>query len=741
MRIELHHSWEELQSLSTAWDQLLSQSSSDTIFLTWEWCAAWWNAYGRGRRLFVLSARDGDALIGIAPFYLDSQTGWYGKWACLRIIGAGSGDSDYLDCFALQGKEREFLRAVLDFLESEAEGWNWMEIESAPQESSCMTTLGSIAAERGWSFTSEDMVCTSVPLPASWHEYLRILNPRVRTKVRSALAGLDQLRVSPAECQDASDLDTWLLQLFETHTRRWQKRYRSGVFGNNSRRLFYGELSRTVLQKGWLAFHRLAWGERALALQYGFRYRGRLYVLQEGYDPSFDRLRPGTALRAWVMKQAIEDGLGEYDFLAGAAQHKLDWGGCRKISRTVRIAKKANAIRISMATPSMSQVFRQNAAKLLPQPILAWRARLRRSRLAVGAMHRPNAPQASRWLLSRLYTKTPFGILSRYLADRWIWRSAGPGHGGAFSTSTSLCTIFRYHRVNDNYDRFFEALPLAEFEAQMNHLARYFEFVSLDQLATGDLPTTRKRRWVAVTFDDGYRDNFVHAFPILNRMKIPATIFLTTGCIESGQLTWYDQVRLAFKLTLQARLSLQDFGGPSLILGPDDRRVRAMQVTLAWLRTTDNSTRITCLPELFRRLRVPGELNLPGTMLAWGEVRQMSRAGISFGAHTVTHPVLESLPVSMIEEEIVRSKQTVESRLQKPVRHFAYPFGKPADFGASAKQVVRDAGFQTAVTTVHGFNGPDRDLLELRRLSLAGSDAGIFGLKLDWSRMQAAPAQ
>jgi peptidoglycan/xylan/chitin deacetylase (PgdA/CDA1 family) len=165
-----------------------------------------------------------------------------------------------------------------------------------------------------------------------------------------------------------------------------------------------------------------------------------------------------------------------------------------------------------------------------------------------------------------------------------------------------------------------------------------------------------------------------------------------------------------------------------------------MQVTLAWLRAVNDCVREHSLPEVFRRLRVPEKLDLPGTMLDWNEIRQMNRAGISFGAHTVTHPVLGSLPATKLRDEILGSKQTVEDRLQRPVRHFAYPFGKPADFGIAAKEIVCAAGFQTAVTTIHGFNGPDRDLLELRRLSLAESDAGIFGLKLDWSRMHAGAA-
>jgi hypothetical protein len=274
----------------------------------------------------------------------------------------------------------------------------------------------------------------------------------------------------------------------------------------------------------------------------------------------------------------------------------------------------------------------------------------------------------------------------------------------------------------------------------MQYFAQHFHVVSLDQLASGQLLRNGSRCSVAITFDDGYRDIFVRAFPILKKMGIPATIFLTTGYIESGQLPWYDQVRLAFKLTSRPSFSLQAIGGPSISWKSEAERPKAMRLALAWLRMTVESNRLCWLPELFRSLRVPNELNLPATMLAWSEIRQMSKAGISFGAHTVTHPVLGSLPVSRVQEEILGSKKTVEDHLQVAVRHFAYPFGKHADFGSDAKRIVQVAGFQTAVTTISGVNGPDQDPFELKRFNLAEPDRGLFGLKLDWSRMFATPS-
>jgi peptidoglycan/xylan/chitin deacetylase (PgdA/CDA1 family) len=454
-------------------------------------------------------------------------------------------------------------------------------------------------------------------------------------------------------------------------------------------------------------------------------------------------LRPGVALRAGVIREAIEQNLVEYDFLAGTAGHKLDWGAQQKLSYRLLVVRKPMAALVSMSLPMLTNRMRENMGKLLPETVRSWNHELleqqRRRKWSKGEKKIDSqAMRLVRWSASHLYSHTGLGAVSRNLADRYTRDCAVEGPVKWHPRSAPVCAIFRYHRVNDANDRFFDALPVPRFRAQMEYLAQHFHLVSLDQIASGDLPSNGKRCSVAITFDDGYRDNYLYAFPIIKAMGIPATIFLTTGYIESGQLPWYDQVRLAFKLTAEQQFSLQESAGLPMSLDDEAGRLRAMTVSLDWLRTSPDNARLAALPELFKRLHVPSDLNLPGHMLGWSEVRQMSKEGISFGAHTITHPVLEGLQDSRLKDEIIGSRKTLQDRLQLPVRHFAYPFGKPADFGLDAKSIVREAGFQTAVTTLYGFNGPETDRLELRRLSLNEPDSGLFGLKLDWSRIFAA---
>jgi CelD/BcsL family acetyltransferase involved in cellulose biosynthesis/peptidoglycan/xylan/chitin deacetylase (PgdA/CDA1 family) len=744
LTVACYRSWTDVQELKQRWNPLLSASANDTVFLTWEWCSAWWKSYGAERTPFVLAAWEGRELVGVAPLYTESTRALGQSWVCLRLIGDGSHDSDYLDCFAQKRHEPEVMAAFVNFLERQRSAWDWLEINGARQESATLAALLACARERRWGSKSESIACATLRLPSSWDEYLKQVEPRFRTKVRSALASMQQcLRSVPLECASQDDIESWLPPFFDLHGRRWATEGKPGVFHDPAKRRFYGELSQVALDRGWLAFHRLNWGDRPLAFQYGLLYRNRFHLLQEGYDPDFSTIRPGVALRGWLMRHWIETGLDEYDFLAGAARYKLDWGASQHLTVRVRLAAKAAGAVAALEWPDFRARGRETLGRLAPDALL----RARRWLLAFpsrrnGQPGNGNATLASklssaklaRRVGARTYSCAPLAGIGRALANGYT----SDGRSSFFRLrrrNQPACQIFLYHRVNDDNDPFLGGLSSAAFAGQMEYISRHFPLVTLDQLANGSFPQGHLY-CVAVTFDDGYRDNFVTALPILKKFGVPATVFLATGSIDAGQLPWYDQVRLAFKLTTRKSLSLEDLGGPEGSLQELPGRLRLLELTLGWLRRAPQPQRAAAISAVFERLGVPERPNLPNQMLRWDEIRQMSKSNIVFGAHTVNHPPLAQASEGELKSEIAGSKRAIENRLQVPVWHFAYPFGQPFDFSARAKQVVQEAGFKTAVTTVRGLNEPGDDLFELRRFTPWEKDPALFRMKLDWYRLR-----
>jgi peptidoglycan/xylan/chitin deacetylase (PgdA/CDA1 family)/CelD/BcsL family acetyltransferase involved in cellulose biosynthesis len=731
VKVVLYQRWEDVeQKLSGHWNPLLKQSASDTFFLTWEWLSSWWHAYGAGKTPFVLAAWENDRLVGVAPLCCEGVRKSGRSWKYLRFIGDGSHDSDYLDCFTQHGKEQEFIAALAAFLRENRNLWHCLELHGPVETSPFAQAISSQFKDLGWDFVTEEVPCLTLNLPLTWDEYLQALKPRFRSKVRSALSFFEgSLKLSPIECTSETQLDAWLPIFFDLHGKRWQSKGKPGVFHGDAKRKFYAEMSRAALKAGVLSFYRLDWGERALAFQYGFSYNGGFLLLQEAYDPAFEQLRPGLALRAFRLREMIAQGGGEYDFLAGVAQHKLDWGAEPKRAVKIVAASSASAAAVFLKAPAVKRDVKERLRKMIPAAVLTWRQKLHNKRESAGSGS--GQQRSAKSTLASIYKSTPLHRLGKWAADHY--------HQGSHAFSlqprkSPACQIFLYHRVNDDRDPFLPSLPVEEFRRQMEYIARNFQVVTLNDIAEGRIANEKSKYSVAITFDDGYRDNFTSAFPILKDLGIPATIYLATGYVGTSKIPWYDQICLAFKLTMRTQFQLSKTNAPAGSMATPAERLALLDRVLDWLREVDDEARRQAMPEIFRALGVPSSLTLPNYMLGWDEIKQMKAHNIEFGAHTVNHPVLSRISGRQLQEEISASRKTIEQKLKTEVQHFAYPFGRNAHFSNEAKHFIEQCGFKTAVTTEFGFNAPGDDLHALKRFTPWGHDLASFMLQLDWYR-------
>lgn len=292
--------------------------------------------------------------------------------------------------------------------------------------------------------------------------------------------------------------------------------------------------------------------------------------------------------------------------------------------------------------------------------------------------------------------------------------------------------ILCYHRVGSGGVPLFSALSPRLFEAQMRYLRDNYRIVSLDQLYRECQEPAQAKPAVVVTFDDGYRDLYRYAFPALRKYQVPATIYLVAGSIESGEVPWYDRVFLLFRHS-PAVLDLSRFGLGQWELDDPQSSLEAAWTLICQMRGMPDSKRQQICEALAGMPGVPPE-DLRDRMLTWEQIREMQSEGISFGGHTMTHPVVSQLGPVALEYELGDSKQLLESRLQKAVTDFAYPFGKPEDCGSWAPQVLARFGYRTAATTVLGVNSPLTHCYSLRRMQI-GDDGSVATFAFDLWRL------
>jgi peptidoglycan/xylan/chitin deacetylase (PgdA/CDA1 family) len=279
--------------------------------------------------------------------------------------------------------------------------------------------------------------------------------------------------------------------------------------------------------------------------------------------------------------------------------------------------------------------------------------------------------------------------------------------------------ILAYHRIGTKGAPLFSALPQAVFAEQMRFIKQHYRILSVKQLVQELQDPYAQGQAVAITFDDGYLGTLTEAFPVLEAYQIPATVYLTGEAVETGELAWYDKIFLQFQRA-KTTLTLETDGPTSFNLHNHEARLQAAEVVITHLRTVgDNERQKWCAR--FDKLIPLDTHAVRGAMLTWDDVRTMHSAGITFGAHTMTHPVVSRLSAERLRQEIAGSQSLIEERLNEKVDEFAFPFGKWPDCGTAAEELLKQLEFVTALTAEVGINRPGDNLYRLRRVAVDNS--------------------
>jgi Predicted xylanase/chitin deacetylase len=257
-----------------------------------------------------------------------------------------------------------------------------------------------------------------------------------------------------------------------------------------------------------------------------------------------------------------------------------------------------------------------------------------------------------------------------------------------------------------------------------------------------------RRPRLVITFDDGYVDNYHYAREIARDYCVPMTVYLIPGYIESGQRFWWFEGE---SMSRRARAQQATLGGCVFQLTSDEGRSAVAQLIDDRVRfATSVSEREHFLLQARAALdpspnvdeRDRDQEHLP---LNWAQVLEMDKEGwISFGAHTMHHPILAYLrDDAEIQSEVSRCKEVLEQRLGHSVYSFAYPLGQAQHIDAVVVEAVKVAGYRWALTTTYGINSPQTDPYRLKRvevdidqhwLVVAAEVAGLWGIvaRLRW---------
>ncbi len=240
-------------------------------------------------------------------------------------------------------------------------------------------------------------------------------------------------------------------------------------------------------------------------------------------------------------------------------------------------------------------------------------------------------------------------------------------------------------------------------DRMLGRLSKKFDFVDLDEAARrigASNDRISSRRFLAVTLDDGYRDNLVNAVPVFRRHNVPYTIFVAPGLVEGQATLWWEDLEAIIaarpRIAMHSPAGKVDFD----LSSPSKKRAAYCELLEFFTTKVDEQSQRRMIAELAWQAGIDIKAHLARSIMNWREIAQLAADPLcTIGAHTIHHYAVARLDPAQARAEMMESARIVEMETGKAPRHFAYPYGYAAAAGPRDFALARECGFTTAVTT------------------------------------------
>ena len=266
--------------------------------------------------------------------------------------------------------------------------------------------------------------------------------------------------------------------------------------------------------------------------------------------------------------------------------------------------------------------------------------------------------------------------------------------------------VLNYHRVgNGNGTPFDHGLWSADAEAftdQIRFCKSQLDFITPDDIS--QVLANRQGRYALITFDDGYRDNYEIAFPILKAECVPATFFIATGFVDSPRVPWWDEIAWMVRTSNLDRIELSGWLSAPITFDEPDREGAIRTLLRAYKAMPEETTGryLEAIAEATQSGRCGEEVG-NSFWMNWDMLREMKSSGMTVAGHSVTHPILARAPIKKQREEILGCGTRLAEEMGEPMRYFSYPVGGPNSFDSVTQDCLREAGVQYAFSYYGGF--------------------------------------
>ncbi len=287
--------------------------------------------------------------------------------------------------------------------------------------------------------------------------------------------------------------------------------------------------------------------------------------------------------------------------------------------------------------------------------------------------------------------------------------------------------VFLYHRVAElDYDYNLLAVSPQNFEEHLKIIKNNFTPVSTAEIIKRIKTNSLTGDEVAITFDDGYYDNYKNALPILEKYSVPATIFVTSGFIDGNKNSWWDELEYIFLGGHLLPFSII-LGDRKFSIETKDDKIELLNIFLDLLKDKSQSEIYNIISYLFNQLDIKKLYRARDRFLTRDELISLARSPlITIGSHTEIHSKLSILDEERLYAEIVTSKIFLESIINKKISSFSYPFGTKSDYNEASINFVKNAGYDFAFSNYPGKLSSETRIFEVPRFLVRNWNSNTF---------------
>lgn len=332
-------------------------------------------------------------------------------------------------------------------------------------------------------------------------------------------------------------------------------------------------------------------------------------------------------------------------------------------------------------------------------------------------------------------------IGKRELLAQWLVRSGSLFTLSQIPARDSLMVLV-YHRIgqaeSDDYDPGVFSATGEQFDEEISYLKRKYTPVTLEEaLAPAESRSNGKTRRsrVLITFDDGYRDNYDIAFPILRSHGVQGVFFLCTKLVGSSTVPWWDRVASLMRTARQRRFTLRYPREFPVDMERTGLR-KNLRAVLKEYKSPENTDQERFIRELKEASQGEEKPAASRRFLSWDEAGEMIRGGMEIGSHTVSHSVLSQLTPERQFEELSNSRAILKSQLGIEAAAVAYPVGSAKSFSALTQKLAQEAGYRAAFSYYGGRNQPGTlEAYNIKRIQVSLHNIARFRVQMGVCRL------